>query len=118
MMDKTNRNKIKNPNQPVLNKYEDNESISSTQSSSSLLKKDWIIKWIQKMSHLIQTEENKKMIHVFLVDPILNHVLERIFPYILILCVLFVILTIMITLTLLLLFMRLPAAFGSALSVF
>jgi len=110
--------KTKSTNLPISKNNDDTESISTTQSSSSPLKKDWIIKWIQKMSHLIQTEENKKMIHVFLVDPILNHVLERIFPYILILCVLFVILTIMITLTLLLLFMRLPAAFGSALSGF
>jgi Flp pilus assembly protein TadB len=91
------------------------ESISTAQtSSSSSSKKDWVTKWIQKMSQLIQKEENKKMIHVFLVDPILNHVLERIFPYILILCVLFVVLTIMISLTLLLLFMRLPAAFGTS----
>ena len=50
------------------------------------------------------------MVQVFLVDPILNHVLERLFPYVLILCVLFVILTIMISLTLLLVFTRLPTA--------
>ena len=91
-------------------KSQETESVSTTQPQSTP-KKDWVTKWIQKMSQLIQTEENKKMIHVFLVDPILNHVLERIFPYILILCVLFVVLTIMISLTLLLLFMRLPAAF-------
>ena len=50
------------------------------------------------------------MIHVFLVDPILNHILERIFPYVLILCVLFVVLTIMISLTLVLVFTRVPSA--------
>jgi hypothetical protein len=53
------------------------------------------------------------MMQVFLVDPILNHVLERLFPYVLILCVLFVLLTIMITITLLIVFTRLPAAFNS-----
>ena len=62
---------------------------------------------------MFQTEENKKMIQVFLVDPILNHILERIFPYVLILCVLFVVLTIMISLTLMIVFTRVPAAFGA-----
>lgn len=53
------------------------------------------------------------MVQVFLIDPILNHVLERLFPYVLILCVLFVILTIMISLTLLLVFTRLPTAIAA-----
>jgi len=97
---------------------EKDESVSvSTTGSTTQPKKDWLGKWIQKMSQIIQTEENKKMVHVFLVDPILNHVLERLFPYVLILCVLFVILTIMITLTLLLVFTRLPAAFAAVTSV-
>ena len=91
-----------------ITKSQDAESVSTTQSST--MKKDWVTKWIQKMSQMVQTEDNKKMIQLFLIDPILNHILERIFPYILILCVLFVVLTIMISLTLLLLFMRLPAA--------
>lgn len=76
-------------------------------------KKDWLQRWIRKLSQNLQTEENKKMIHVFVIDPILNHILERIFPYILVMCVLFVILTIMITLTLLLVFTRLPAALAA-----
>jgi hypothetical protein len=74
---------------------------------------NWLKKWIQKLSQSIQTEENKKMIQIFLIDPILNHILERIFPYIVVMCVLFVLLTIMITLTMLLVFTRLPAAFGA-----
>ncbi len=79
-------------------------------------KKEWLNKWIQKLSQLVQTEENKKMIHVFLVDPILNHILERIFPYVLILCVLFVVLTLMITLTLMIVFTRVPAAVAAVTS--
>lgn len=74
---------------------------------------NWLKKWIQKLSQSIQTEENKKMMQIFLIDPILNHILERIFPYIVIMCVLFVLLTIMITLTMVLVFTRLPAAFGA-----
>jgi hypothetical protein len=74
-------------------------------------KKEWIHTWVQKLLQSMQTDENKKFIHVFLVDPILNYVLERLFPYILILCVLFVILTIMISLTLLVIFTRIPNVF-------
>jgi len=76
-------------------------------------KGDWLQSIIQKCIQSIQTEENKKMVQVFLVDPILNYVLDRLFPYVLILCVLFVILTIMISMTLALVFMRLPGALGS-----
>jgi len=80
-------------------------------------KKEWIHAWVQKIIHSVQTDENKKMVQVFLVDPILNHILERLFPYVLILCVLFVILTIMISMTLLFFFTSIPAAFGSAPSI-
>jgi hypothetical protein len=76
-------------------------------------KQDLVQRWIEKLIKMVQTEENKKMVQVFLVDPILNHVLERLFPYVLILCVLFVILTIMISLTLLLVFTRLPTAIAA-----
>ena len=91
---------------------DDMRSVTSS-TSNQPPKKEWLNKWIQKLSQLVQTEENKKMIHVFLVDPILNHILERIFPYVLILCVLFVVLTIMISLTLMIVFTRVPAAFGA-----
>lgn len=76
-------------------------------------KQDLVQRWIEKLIKMVQTEENKKMVQVFLIDPILNHVLERLFPYVLILCVLFVILTIMISLTLLLVFTRLPTAIAA-----
>ncbi len=75
-------------------------------------KPDFLQKWIQKLAQMIQTDENKKLLQMYFIDPLINHILERIFPYIVIMCVLFVILTIMITLTLLLVFTRLPAALG------
>ena len=80
---------------------------------SSIQKKEWVHAWIQKIIQSVQTDENKKMVQVFLVDPILNHILERLFPYVLILCVLFVILTIMISMTLLIVFTRIPAVFNA-----
>jgi hypothetical protein len=75
-------------------------------------KPDFLQKWIQKLAQMIQTDENKKLLQMYFIDPLINHILERIFPYIVIMCVLFVILTIMITLTLLLVFTRLPGALG------
>lgn len=86
---------------------------SRTTSPSKPKKQDLVQRWIEKLIKMVQTEENKKMVQVFLVDPILNHVLERLFPYVLILCVLFVVLTIMISLTLLLVFTRLPTAIAA-----
>jgi hypothetical protein len=80
----------------------------------SSLKKEWIHSWVQKIIKSIQTDENKKMVQIFLVDPILNHILERLFPYVLILCVLFVILTIMISMTLLIVFTRIPTEFNAS----
>jgi len=81
---------------------------------NALKKKEWVHAWVQKIIKSIQTDENKKMVQVFLVDPILNHILERLFPYVLILCVLFVILTIMISMTLLIVFTRIPAEFNAS----
>ena len=86
---------------------------SRTNYPSKPKKQDLVQRWIEKLIKMVQTEENKKMVQVFLVYPILNHVLERLFPYVLILCVLFVVLTIMISLTLLLVFTRLPTAIAA-----
>jgi len=88
----------------------DDDSASITSSSSKTKTKDWLNGMLQKYLRLVQTDENKKIIQMFVLDPILNHVLERIFPYVLMLCILFILLTIMISLTLILVFTRLPVA--------
>lgn len=87
----------------------DNSSVSSRETT----KKEWLQRWIHKLSQTIQTDENKKMLQVFLVDPLINYIMERIFPYIVIMCVLFVVLIVMIALTLVVVFTRLPGALGS-----
>jgi hypothetical protein len=99
-----------------MTKHDDAGSVS-TINTSHIQKKDWIQRWIQKLSQTLMTDENKKMLHVFIIDPVLNHILERLFPYVLVLCVLFVVLTAMISLTLLLVFTRLPAALGATSSL-
>jgi hypothetical protein len=97
----------------------DRASVTSSD-SMGLPKKDWLQRWIHKLTQTIQTDENKKMIQVYLIDPLISHIMDRIFPYIVIMCVLFVVLTIMISLTLLLVFTRLgspalplPSTFSS-----
>lgn len=67
---------------------------------------EWVQSFIQKLIKSVQTDENRKMIQVFLVDPVLNYILERLFPYVAILCVLFVLLTVMISATLVIVFTR------------
>lgn len=59
--------------------------------------KDIILqKFIQKAFLLLSNEESKKYIQIYLIDPILNHILERLFPYIIISCVLIIILIVSI----------------------
>jgi hypothetical protein len=99
--------------QPSTNQDDQRSVTSNSSNPPPPPKHAWFHKWIQKLSQILQTEENKKMMQVFLIDPILNHILDRIFPYVLILCVLFVVLTIMISLTLLIVFTRVPAAFSA-----
>ena len=78
----------------------------------SPVKKEWLQVFLQKTLQQFQTDENKKWFQLVVLDPILNHILERMFPYIVILTVLFVLLTVMITLTLILVFIRVPMALG------
>ena len=54
----------------------------------------------QKLFMFINREETRKQIQMFLVDPLLNHVMERILPYILLSCVFLVILLLLVMLTL------------------
>lgn len=71
-------------------------------------KNDWAQKLIQKCKKAFEREETRKMIQVFLVDPVIQYVIGRIFPYIVIISVLLVILTAMVSATLLLLFIKVP----------
>jgi hypothetical protein len=91
-----------------------NASDSASVASTTFKTTGTLEKFLQKCIRVVQTEENKKMLSVFLLDPILNYVLERLFPYMIIFSVLFILLTIMISLTLLLVFTRLPAALSTS----
>lgn len=60
------------------------------------MKDDILQRFIQKAFLLLSNEESKKYIQIYLIDPILNHILERLFPYIIVSCVLVIILIISI----------------------
>lgn len=60
------------------------------------MKDEILQKFVQKAFLLLSNEESKKYIQIYLIDPILNHILERLFPYIIMSCVLIIILIISI----------------------
>ena len=51
-----------------------------------------IQRFIQKTFLMLNNDETKKYIQIYILDPLLNHILERIFPYIILTTVLFIIL--------------------------
>jgi hypothetical protein len=57
---------------------------------------------LQKVFRYINRDETRKQIQIFLVDPMLNHIMERVFPYIMLICVFFAILLLLVVSTLVL----------------
>ena len=55
--------------------------------------------FMEKGIHLLNRDDTKKKLQIFLIDPLLNHVMERVFPYIILTCVLFTLLFIVAMLT-------------------
>lgn len=44
---------------------------------------------LEKVIHFLQKDETLQKLHLYVLDPLLNHILERVFPYIVLTCVLF-----------------------------
>lgn len=55
--------------------------------------------FMEKGIMLLNREETRKRMQVYLIDPLLNHIMERVFPYIVLTCVLFTLLLIVVMLT-------------------
>ena len=53
-----------------------------------------------KIMEYITRKDIHSMVQAKLVDPILNHVLQKVFPYVILICVLFVLLLLAVLLTL------------------
>jgi hypothetical protein len=67
-----------------------------------------IYKWVEKIAAHLQKEENKRLIQLYLIDPILNHVLDRVFPYIILTCALFSLLVILVGMTFVIILLKVP----------
>jgi len=52
---------------------------------------DSIQKFINKLFLKLNTDDNRKYIQIYLIEPMLNHILERVFPYIIMTTVLFIV---------------------------
>jgi hypothetical protein len=83
----------------------------SETSSISSVRKDMIQRVIDKLSAYMQKDENKRWLQVFIIDPVLNHILDRIFPYIVVMSIIFVVLIILVVLTFFIVFTKVPRAF-------
>ena len=56
--------------------------------------------FLHRMLQYIGKEEIRKRLHDDVIDPLLDHVMKRVFPYIILTCVLFILLLIVVMLTL------------------
>lgn len=79
-------------------------------------KKSGIHKWIDKIAVHLHNEENKRLVQLYVIDPILNHVMDRVFPYIILTCALFSLLVILVGLTFVILLMKVSPNNGLSLS--
>lgn len=55
--------------------------------------------FLEKSIHLLNRDETRKRLQIYLIDPLLNHIMERVFPYIVLTTVLFTLLLIVVMLT-------------------
>ena len=73
---------------------------------------------VEKAIQYLQKEETLKQIHHYVMDPLLNHILDRVFPYVVFTCVLFAIILICVMCTFaLLIFQFRNSAVGTSLQV-
>ena len=56
--------------------------------------------FMQKVFRFINREDTKKQFQIFIMDPLLNHIMERVFPYIILTLILFTTLLVVVMLIL------------------
>ena len=69
---------------------------------------------IEKSIVLLNDSENQKRIKHFVIDPVLTHVMNRMFPYILLICVLFTLLLVVAMLTFAIVFLQMRQSGATA----
>lgn len=87
---------------------DDTHSVQTNVSNIGFLKQGFLEKALQKATKYLQTEENQKWLQVFILDPIINHIFQRLFPYVLLFSILFVILIIFVSYTFYIVFVNIP----------
>lgn len=70
--------------------------------------------FMRRIFQFVNNEETQKQLQIYLLDPIISHIMERVFPYIVLTCVLFVLLLIVVMLTLGIIIFQLRRGAGSA----
>ena len=66
----------------------------------------WIRKWVETLAHTIQQKETKEWLQMLVLDPFLSYIIDRIFPYFLLLIVLFSLLLVFVIITCILIIYR------------
>lgn len=84
---------------------------SASMASTATGRKGMVERVIDKLTTYMQKDENKRWLQVFVIDPVLNHILDRIFPYIVLMSIIFVVLIILVVLTFFIVFTKVPKAF-------
>ncbi len=79
--------------------------------SSQPGKSSWMEQLMEKSIHLLNREDTRKKLQLYLIDPLLNHIMERVFPYIVLTCALFTLLLIVAMLTFGMLIVQTRSAF-------
>lgn len=72
---------------------------------------------LEKVIVFLQKEDTLSKLHLYVLDPLLNHILERVFPYIVLTCVLFGLLLILAMCTFAVLLLQMKNA-SSGINVF
>ncbi len=62
-------------------------------------KASWMEQLMEKSIHMLNRDDTRKKLQLYLIDPLLNHIMERVFPYIVLTCALFTLLLIVAMLT-------------------
>jgi hypothetical protein len=87
----------------------DSMSVGTTESGK---KQDIVQRIFEKATAYMRKDENKRWFQIFVLDPVLGHIMDRIFPYIVIMCIIFIVLIILIMLTFYIVFTKLSAGGG------
>ena len=66
----------------------------------------WIRRWVETLAHSIQQKETKEWLQMLVLDPFLSYIIDRIFPYFLLLIVLFALLLVFVIITCVLIIYR------------